>query len=52
MTNTPNYNFNIPENTDQYNEEYYNENFEKIDTELKRLIDIVGNESEVQDETN
>lgn len=49
MTNTENYNFNIPEDTDQYNEEYYNENFETIDTELKRLIDIVG---EDEDETN
>lgn len=51
MMKTVNYDFNIPEDSDQYNEEYYNENFETIDTELKRLIDIVD-ESEVQDETN
>lgn len=41
MINTENYNFNIPEDTDLYNEEYYNANFETIDTELKRLTDIV-----------
>lgn len=46
MINTPNYNFNIPEDTDQYNEENYNENFEIIDAELKRISDMVD-ESEV-----
>lgn len=51
MRKTDNYNFNIPEDKDEYNEEHYNENFETIDAELKRLIDIVD-ESEVQDETN
>jgi len=48
MINTPNYNLNIPENSDQYNEEYYNTNFEIIDTELKRIEDL----EEDQDEAN
>lgn len=41
MIKTANYDFNIPEDTDQYNEEYYNENFETIDAELKRISDLV-----------
>lgn len=50
MNHTPNYNFNIPEDADQYNRDYYNENFEKIDTEIQRMLDIVQEEEE--DETN
>lgn len=41
MKNTDNYNLNIPEDTDQYNEEHYNENFETIDTELQNMIDTI-----------
>lgn len=47
MRYTENYNFNIPEDTDQYNEENYNTNFEIIDETLKEISDIFDDESEV-----
>lgn len=46
MIYTQNYNFNIPEDSDPYTPEDYNENFETIDAELKRISDMVE-ESEV-----
>lgn len=46
MKHTLNYNFNIPEDNDQYNKEYYNENFEIIDAELKRISDTVEESEE------
>lgn len=49
MRQTPNYNLNIPEDADQYNRDYYNENFETIDAEIQRMIDIVEEE---ENETN
>lgn len=52
MKHTENYNFNIPEDNDMYNKSYYNDNFETIDTEVQRLIDIVDGGSEVEDETD
>lgn len=52
MKHTKNYNFNIPEDNDMYNKNYYNDNFETIDTEVQRLIDIVDGGSEVENETD
>lgn len=49
MRQTTNYNFKIPEDSDQYSRNHYNENFETIDTEIQRLIDIVEEE---EDETD
>ena len=41
MKHTENYNFELPEDNDQYNKDYYNNNFETIDTEVQRILDIV-----------
>lgn len=52
MKRTINYDFYIPEEMDQYNKDYYNNNFETIDSEIQRMIDIVDGENEVEDETD
>lgn len=41
MKHTTNYDFNIPEDSDQYSRDHYNENFEKIDEKTQEFIDII-----------
>lgn len=46
MKHTTNYNFELPEDNDTYNKDYYNNNFETIDAEVQCLLDIVEPEEE------
>ena len=46
MKHTENYNFQIPEDNDMYNKDYYNNNFEIIDEEIQRMLDIIDQEEE------
>lgn len=54
MKKSKNYGMNLPEMSDQYNLEHWNDNTETIDKELKKLSDQIGGEggSSIQTQIN
>ena len=51
MQNTENFNFKLPESTDNYNVGDYNENFEAIDAELQAVNESVAENTDHRNDT-